>query len=174
MISLWCWQLRELSQMLFPCFTPLRFLRFLRFPDAATADGWSEPPCLGGCRSFAQCSPAKQRNIRKKKKKTENTWGGIPSMGVPQNRWFVIWTYMNPYWNGWFGGTPISGNLHIVYSHGSLPVGISSVYHGYIFIVGWILGWFIPRIVSILVRPDVCELTLLIPFITRISRVISS
>ena len=29
----------------------------------------------------------------------------FPKMGVPQNGWS----------NGWFGGTPISGNLHILY-----------------------------------------------------------
>ena len=36
----------------------------------------------------------------------------IPSMEVHKNWWFVR---ENPTKNGWFGGTPMSGNLHISY-----------------------------------------------------------
>ena len=35
---------------------------------------------------------------------------GFPKMGVPPNGWFIM---ENPIKMGWFGGTPILGNLHI-------------------------------------------------------------
>ena len=42
-------------------------------------------------------------------------------MGVPPNGWFIV---ENPIKNGWFRGTPISGNFHIValYSPQNLEV----------------------------------------------------
>ena len=36
---------------------------------------------------------------------------GVPKIGVPQNGWFMI---ENPIKNGWFGGTTIFGNPHIL------------------------------------------------------------
>ena len=35
-------------------------------------------------------------------------------MGVPPNGWFIMENPWNSYYNGWSGGTPISGNLHII------------------------------------------------------------
>ena len=32
----------------------------------------------------------------------------FPKIGVPQNGWFTIEKYRKFYWNGWFGGTPIT------------------------------------------------------------------
>ena len=49
---------------------------------------------------------------------------GFPKKGVPQNGWFIMET---SHWNGWFGGTPISGNLH-------LEIPLSIEFSGYIYI----------------------------------------
>ena len=35
---------------------------------------------------------------------------GVPKVVVPRNWWFIM---QNPSINGWFGGTPTFGNLHI-------------------------------------------------------------
>ena len=42
----------------------------------------------------------------------------IIHMGVSKNRGTPKWMVYNgkPYWNGWFGGTPIFGNTHILYT----------------------------------------------------------
>ena len=40
---------------------------------------------------------------------------GFPQMGVPPNGWFIM---DNPSINGWFGGSPVSGNLHLTSSMG--------------------------------------------------------
>ena len=37
-------------------------------------------------------------------------FGGVPKIGVPQNGWFIM---ENPIKMGWFGGTPISGNIYL-------------------------------------------------------------
>ena len=47
----------------------------------------------------------------------QNAWevGGSYYMGVSKNRGTPKWWVYNgkPYWNGWFGGTIIFGNIHI-------------------------------------------------------------
>ena len=45
--------------------------------------------------------------------------GGVPSIGVPKNGWFIAENTRFLSWkirfrNGWFGDTPILGNLHMV------------------------------------------------------------
>ena len=37
-------------------------------------------------------------------------------MGVPQNGWFIMENHGKSYFNGWFAGIPISGNLHMQFS----------------------------------------------------------
>ena len=37
----------------------------------------------------------------------------FPSMGVPQNGWFIMHNPVTVIWNGWFRGTPIFGHLRM-------------------------------------------------------------
>ena len=41
----------------------------------------------------------------------QHKWAGVHSHGDPQNGWFISWIIL--WTNGWFRGTPISGNLRM-------------------------------------------------------------
>ena len=39
---------------------------------------------------------------------------GFPLMGIPQNEWFIMENTLKYHENWWFGGTSISGHLHLL------------------------------------------------------------